>query len=380
MSFKIIMLLIVLIVLYFIFFRGNNKKPTYKVSKTDSKNLKNQYLKVNPEHEKSSQSLDSNSNIIQNPREVPDGFLNFNVNIASDLNQEKTLEVINIAKRFKKPNPVLLMLIKGAFEPHELFDLIKADPKMTAKILNAVNSPLFALRTPITSIQHAINFMGVNAIKNVVMQITVQDALKFENPQQEKAYQKLSKASYMASAFCLLLAKELGKENAAELSTRCLLCYLGDMAMLSNEPLISDDYLLSNSLYERVNKAQESYGFNSAIVGKVMAQEWSLPDSIINGIGNSLLTLSNASLGSDISNDELQDNLLCYIACRVGDFFAFNHIKDISSINGLGLNDGDPIEFYYLQNKINLSGLQHIKALFNDSIFIRKVNTLLKTD
>ncbi|XPF95419.1 HDOD domain-containing protein [Colwellia sp. RE-S-Sl-9] len=376
MSFKIIMLLIVLIVLYFVFFRGNNKKPVYKVSKSNSRNFKNQHIKSFPESVNKTQFTNDSSSVLQNTREMPDGFFDFNVNLASDLNQEKTLEVTRIAKTFKKPNPILLTLIKGGFEPNELFDLIKTDPKMTAKILNVVNSPLFALRTPITSIQHAINFMGVNGIKNIIAQITLQDVIKFNTPQQEKAYQKLSTASYMASAFCLLLAKELGKENAAELSTRCLLCYLGDMAMLSNEPQLSDDYLLSNSLYERVKKAQVSYGFNSAIVGKIMAQEWTLPDSLINGIGNSLLMLCNGSLGDDVSTEEIQNNLLCYIACRFGDFVAFNDIKDISYISGLGSRDDDPIEFYYLQNKINLSGLQHINVLFKDAMFIRKVNAL----
>lgn len=380
MSFKVIMLLIVLIVLYFVFFRGNNKKPIYKVSKSNSKNFKNQYIKSNSESEKSSQFTNNNSSVLQNTREVPDGFFDFNVNLDSDLNQEQTLEVINIAKTFKKPNPILLTLIKGGFEPNELFDLIKADPKMTAKILNAVNSPLFSLRTPITSIQHAINFMGVNGIKNIVAQITLQDVITFNTPQQEKAYQKLSTASYMASAFCFLLAKELGKENAAELSTRCLLCYLGDMAMLSNEALLADDYLLSNSLFERVKKVQESYGFNSAIVGKTMAQEWALPNSIINGIGNSLLTLCNASLGDNVSNEEIQDNLLCYISCQFGDFVAFHDMTDISLISGLGLNHVDPIEFYYIQNKVNFSGFQQINTLFTDPAFTRKANALFKED
>jgi HD-like signal output (HDOD) protein len=152
------------------------------------------------------------------------------------------------------------------------------------------------------------------------------------------------------------------------------------MAMLSNQALLADDYLLSKSLFERVEKSQNAYGFNSAIVGKAMAQEWALPDSIINGIGNSLLTLCNASLGDDASNDEIQDNLLCYIACRFGDFFAFDGMKDISVMSGLGQKHDDPIEFHYLQNKINLSELQEINGILTDIAFIRKVNTLLKKD
>jgi len=373
MFFKVIVLLIIFIFLYFIFFKRKNKKPIYKVSK----NYKNQQLKTYADQEKVD-LIENEANDLQKAHEIPPGFLEFNIAFSEDLNKEQNIEVIGIAKKFKKPNPVLLKLINDGFEPNELFDLIRSDTKMTAKVLNAVNSPLFALRTPITSIQHAIIFLGVNAIKNIVMQFTLQDVMKFDVPQQERAYQKLWTASYVASAFSFLLAKELGRENAAELSTRCLLCYLGDMAMLSNNALLADDYLLSTSLYQRIKSSQDTYGYNSAIVGKTLAQEWELPYSIITGIGSSLLPLSNVNLGSDISNDTVQDNLLCYIACRFGDFYAFGNAKDLSSMSGLGQHENDPIEFYYLQRKIELSGFQQINRLFNNPIFIRKVSTLIK--
>ena len=55
---------------------------------------------------------------------------------------------------------------------------------MTAKVLNAVNSPLFALQQPITNINHAIIFLGVGIVKSIVMQFAMHQGMKFKDKNQ----------------------------------------------------------------------------------------------------------------------------------------------------------------------------------------------------
>jgi hypothetical protein len=286
--------------------------------------------------------------------------------------------IIEINQSFSKPHPLLLPLVKGVFEPNELFDLIKTDAEMTAKILNIVNSPLFALRQPITNINHAIIFLGITEVKNIALQIAMQNNLKINNDAQNEVYKKLWLASSLASSFCLLFAKKMGEENAAELSTHCLLSYLGDLAILSYQPSVASLYSNDCSLFERTSAYQERLGTNVAIIGRALANQWQLPMSIQAGIEMSLFPLTKDIISQPISPKTMQQILICYLCCRLGDFVAFHGIKDMSQLKKLSFESLESVEFYYIQQSINLAGLDKINTIFADSIFRNKVNKLIQ--
>lgn len=304
-------------------------------------------------------------------------FLEFSLTDFNDLTEQEKKTVNQMSACFRKPHPLLLPLARGVFEPNELFELIKTDPQMTAKVLNAVNSPLFALRQSITSINHAIIFLGVSAVKTIAMQFAVENAMNLtqKSAEQDAAYKKLWTASYMASVLCFLLAKQLGKHNGAELSTQTLLCYLGDMTMLAYQPKLAKIYLGEHSFFERIESLQTTYGANTAIVGKVLAQQWQLPQAIVNGINNSLLPLTQRGASQGLSGEDLQNILLCYISCRFGDLISFQGVKDIHSISTPEAMAA--LEFYYLQEDIKRAGLEDIFDVLADSGFIKKANLLI---
>ena len=273
---------------------------------------------------------------------------------------------------------MLLPLTQGGFEPHELFDLIKTDAEMTAKILNAVNSPLFSLRQPITNINHAIIFLGVTQVKNIALQFAVQNNMEFQNKAQNEAYKKLWAASYLASSFCLILAKEMNEENPAELSTHCLLSYLGDLAILSYKPSVADFYLDDCTLFERTKIFQKDIGINTAIIGKNLARQWQLPKSIETGIENSLLSLTNSTADNRFSNQQLRHIFICYISCRLGDLVAFGGLRDISKVAELSFEALGDAEFYYTQDNIKEADLGQINALLSDASFRKKINKIIE--
>ena len=181
----------------------------------------------------------------------------------------------------------------------------------------------------------------------------------------------------MASSLCLLIAKELRKENAAELSTHCLLCYLGDMAMLSYDASLAEYYLNDHFLYAHVDKIQRTIGTNSAVIGKVLAQQWQLPNSIVEAIDKSLLLSSGKGIPDDISYDALQDILICYVACRIGDKVAFYGYTDIAQMGRLGIEHSAGLDFHYFQENISHARLDKLNTLFADDNFIRKANALI---
>jgi len=314
---------------------------------------------------------------VKDKSEVPEEFLAFQVHTSDKLTEEQQKIIAEINLSFRKPHPLLLPLTQRSFEPNELFELIKKDTEMTAKVLNAVNSPLFALHKPITNINHAIIYLGVGQVKSIAMQFAMQQGMEFKDKNQNDAYQKLWKASYLASSFCSLLATEMGETSPAELSTRCLLSYLGDLAILSYKPSMAGFYLDDFTLFERTKVFQESLGVNAAIVGKELARQWQLPDTIEAGIDHSILPLTNGSVINELSHEQARHVLLCYLSCRLGDLVSFNGLQDVPDFEEVSYEALGELEFYYTQENIELAGFNKINAVIADSAFKKKLNKII---
>jgi c-di-GMP-related signal transduction protein len=68
---------------------------------------------------------------------------------------------------------VLQIVNRPEFELADLADAIKVDASLTFRLLRYLNSPLFALRTSITSIQHALALLGEQAIRKWISLVSV---------------------------------------------------------------------------------------------------------------------------------------------------------------------------------------------------------------
>ena len=375
----VISISILAVLSYFIWRLNRTKNPSKnKISFAKKNTVRKSALQTSQKYQASTVESASEPPPIRPKFELPSDFLDFSLLLSEKLDDNQQKIVIDISHSFRKPHPLLLPLTRGVFEPTELFDLIKTDAEMTVKILNAVNSPLFALRQPITNINHAIIFLGITQVKNIALQFAVQSNMKFEDETQNEAYKNLWRASYMASSFCLLFAKEMNEENPAELSTHCLLSYLGDLAILSYKPSISGFYLDDYTLFERTKIFQNTLGTNAAIVGKYLVQQWQLPKSIEIGIDHCISPLVDGTAKAELSSEQLRHVFLCYLSCRLADLIAFGGIRDVSHINELSFATLGGVEFYYTQEQLEQSGLSHINDVILDANFWKKANKIIE--
>jgi len=388
MLFNIIIILILLAIAGFLFSKLNNKKASkYQysnlVAKHHSSHLSKRKKSVTTSVinqgfvVENSTANTADSRGIDDTAIIPDGFLAFKVFTSTKLDSQQQQVISEISQSFRKPHPLLLPLTQRNFEPNELFDLIKNDTEITAKILNVVNSPLFALQKPITNINHAIIFMGVGKVKSIALQCAMQQGMNFSDKSQNQAYNNLWKASYLASSFCLLFAKETGEKNAAELATHCLLSYLGDLAILSYKPSLARFYLDDFTLFERTKIFQESLGTNAAVVGKYLAKQWQLPASIESGIEHSILPLTNSMASSELSDKNLRQLLLCYLACRLGDLVAFNGLSEVPMLEEVSFESLGEIEFYYTQKNIQNADFTKVNSIIVEPAFRQKLNKII---
>ena len=57
--------------------------------------------------------------------------------------------------------------------PKDIVETIEHDPVMTAKMLKLVNSAFYSLPRKITSMKHAVIYIGINTVKNLALSIAL---------------------------------------------------------------------------------------------------------------------------------------------------------------------------------------------------------------
>ncbi|GAC30078.1 HDOD domain-containing protein [Brumicola pallidula] len=316
---------------------------------------------------------------LRNPKDVPDpseDFINFI--LLEDIVDEKQRKQFDSATGLKKPHPLLMSLTRNINDPKELLNIIKNDPELVVKVINVANSSLFALRKSITTINHAIVYLGVLQAKNIAMQFALDRSADFVNDEQKRAYHKIWKASFLASSIGLLIAKDLKLDNSAELSTRCLLDYLGDISLLTAQPKIAKYYLNHATHFERVKGIQNELGTNTAIMGKTFAINAQLPDQIIDSIGASLLPMLNKLTDSELSKEQQTVVIFSYYVSRMTDLIIFQRSMKHIDLDEISFAETRCDSFFYAQAQIEYYGLGRINSTLRKARFKQEVSALIE--
>lgn len=178
---------------------------------------------------------------------------------------------------------ILKMLQNKSAELNEISKLIEADPILTMKILRVANSPIFATRSEIRSIQHALMLLGMKRISNIVLSVSIYSKF-FMNTHKNAAMmmEKFFQHSYLTGMTAKTLSQILRKQFDDNEFVGGLLHDIGKMAMLQVHP---KEYSLVRQLIiqEKLNELsaeKEVFGENHIEVGLQMAHLWKLPEEV----------------------------------------------------------------------------------------------------
>jgi HD-like signal output (HDOD) protein len=355
----------------------------YRMSKKSTIATKNPNSARNPSKSGTfsgiGEAADEPSLILRNPKDVPDpseDFINFL--LLKDIVDEKQRQLFDSATSLKKPHPLLMSLTRNINDPKELLNVIKNDPELVVKVIKVANSSLFALRKSITTINHAIVYLGVLQAKNIAMQFALERSSDFVNAEQKQAYHKIWKASFLASSIGLLIAKDMKLDNSAELSTRCLLDYLGDLSLLSTKPKIAKYYLNHSTHFNRVKGIQKELGTNSAIMGKAFAKNAQLPEQIIESIEASMLPMVNKLSESELSKEQQTVVVFSYYVSRITDLIIFERRMDNINLEEISFAETICDSFFYSQAQIEDYGLSKMNITLRKSRFKQEVGAIIE--
>ncbi len=169
----------------------------------------------------------------------------------------------------------------------EVGRIIEQDMAMSSKILRIVNSAMFSLPNQISSPTHAVNLLGLNTIKMLVLsnqlfsQFNVKNAAEF-------GLSGIWNHSLTVASNAKKIALTAGKDQkiAEDASIAGLLHDIGKLIYASNLP---EDYKKVQELKqtENMNEPEAEYsifGANHAHLGAYLLGLWGLPDAVIDAI------------------------------------------------------------------------------------------------
>ena len=169
-------------------------------------------------------------------------------------------------------------------DPRALVEVIEHDPILIMKILKMVNSPYFGLAEKITSVNHAVVYIGINTVKNLALSTATLGVLPRTN-----------NAGFNMDAFLLhslstaiiarILAKKLKiqEKGAFDFFLSGLLHDFGKVVFAHFMP---DDFkqvlqIVKEEGLPLYEAEQKIFTTDHAQIGSLLGEKWNLPAHLI---------------------------------------------------------------------------------------------------
>jgi HD-like signal output (HDOD) protein len=373
MNYLVLLCFIVVILLLFLPRANANKRLGNKIkAKIRANNDHQQSLLMREKLQQQAMASQQEKHLFQQNQKIPEQLNQLTlINWSNQIKMRKDL--IDIICNIKRPKSQFSELLNSSYDPKEYTRILTTDPIITAKILNYVNSAAFCLQTQIVDIHHAIVYLGGVLVKNLALEVSVEDLFPGDESSIKAAYQKFWLAGNLSSLLSLRLSQKIMTQKPVQIATSAMLSFLGNLAYITAYPDEVVDYMNQKSIIDRIHWEQLHNKANAAIIGRLMAEYWQLPEKITHSIGNSYKYLILAP--SEQDNTSSKEHLISYLCCRIGEYIAFN---GISSINNLRfIHEEDP-NYHYLIRHLEKEGLENVFTHINDNKIKNEINRTYK--
>ena len=169
--------------------------------------------------------------------------------------------------------------------PKDLVQVIDKDPVVTVKVLRVVNSAYYSLPKQITSINHAVVYLGFNTIKNLALSIAAIGMLPASNAAGFDGAQYLIH-SLSTAAIAKQLALRLDDADPMDCFIAGLLHDFGKVVFAQFMPAefrkaLETSQWNESSLHLAL---RELIGADHAVVGAMLVEKWRFPQELVETI------------------------------------------------------------------------------------------------
>lgn len=178
-------------------------------------------------------------------------------------------------------------------------DLIMKDQAMVVKILRLSNSAMYARRQEIKDLTNAITFLGLETLKDLVLQISLVRAFPFaEGDIPGFSINTFWEHSLGTAYFANLMAKKLNIPANDNYYLGSLLHDIGKLVIYQFYPQRFKEIVLKQINKKLSDTAAEHaiFGINHADIGAYFAEKWEFKKEIVEAIKNHHKTSESMSL------------------------------------------------------------------------------------
>ncbi|MCD6269162.1 MAG: HDOD domain-containing protein [Deltaproteobacteria bacterium] len=175
---------------------------------------------------------------------------------------------------------------------HQMADLIKQDPILSARILTLINSPTFALTTEVKDLSHAISLLGKNQVRNLALSVTIFDTFSPAGKKREQEmaafWQHCVACAYTSEA----LARKLNYPKPEEAFVAGLLHDIGKLIAYHRLESEFKQFIARLKEFSADDQPQwpqlelekEILGAPHHLIGKWVTEAWNFPAPIIEAV------------------------------------------------------------------------------------------------
>ncbi len=207
----------------------------------------------------------------------------------------------------------------------DIVALVKTDPAISAKILKVVNSSFFGVSSRVTSLERAVGLLGGTYVTSIALSFYLSNAASATGPLAEQ-FSRYWLQSVVQATAAETLGRRTKQGTESELFLAGLMLDLGRLAMLKAIP---EDYLnvMSTAAQQPRDLCEierQSLGVDHTEIGARLAENWTLPESLIELIRWHHTDPDQVDDGHDAPDDSLRRALA--IAACIGDFFCAHNL------------------------------------------------------
>lgn len=170
--------------------------------------------------------------------------------------------------------------------PKDMVQIIDKDPVVTVKVLRVVNSAYYSLPKQITSINHAVVYLGFNTIKNLALSIAAIGMLPTNNEAGFDGQQYLLHSLATAG-----IAKQLASRVGADPMDCFIAGLLHDFGKVVFAQFMPKEFRQALELSQWNESSlhlalREVIGVDHAAVGAMLVEKWRFPPDLIETVGH----------------------------------------------------------------------------------------------
>lgn len=157
----------------------------------------------------------------------------------------------------------------------KLTHLLQFDPAVSARIIQAANSPIYRTRNELTTIRHAVEHLGFDITRQLAVSFTLQQLYTSKSRQLRYYIHELWKANSRIAALSFILAAYTQGLHRERAFLAGLLCRIGALPIVQHAEQLPELERTPDLLNATVSKL-------TPMVGAMILRKWGFANEIVN--------------------------------------------------------------------------------------------------